>query len=779
MTLQEATTVSASVPLGAESAKLPAAAPLASSSARTSSPSAPALLQHLLHSLRTSAPVLHLGQSGRVKLHVLFGAPRPARELYALAHVHPLRPDGKNGWLEANVTEAWCEKVFLSASWEEGDEKVGEGGSRLIYALECFLYTLPNHRSAVLYVSKLDTTGYAPPGIIDPVFKDARPFISAVLAKRQQDSAQGRATPTPVPTTLVKLLTHSFLSYFTSFAHWRLPVSHPSPSFSREQGEFAIDHLSLHILARAQAAYLFPSSPDNTRKHVLSDAALIKWWRSVVSDVVANAQLPAPAEHSDGEPEKSSSDVNVAGTATRVDTFYLIPGYSAVESTDLIPLPPKASAATSVATALQRAKWNYGHPYSRAYATADNPAGYPLPLHHAGVPPAHVPIGSLRSSSTIASLRALSPAASQGLVGVPASAKRQHSIATLIPRFEDDPKGRFIDEIVRDAHEHAGFVSGDVRALLQKLDAAARDADRSKRIATGAEEEAAASRPQRRRKLEAGGEETESAGDDSGISVSDFAAVPAAPPDAAALTSNNRRDINSAASALPPEQRFALTERAALDAISVDEFWERMGYRQECCSGNAVGVFVALFTRGEPPSAATKVNGHRPVHEKNMEEGIAGKERQERSMQTPLTGWRGTLGSVPEALLSELILKMLLLDKNNWGKSADAIELTRKWDQAVSRLLKRKGEGLLQAAAAAATVGESTASDSHAQQQKIGKGIIWDEVQLISVSQDVLEHAKALHEAAKGAQQASGIVGAGGAPVNKINTLSIKRKKKA
>ena len=43
--------------------------------------------------------------------------------------------------------------------------------------------------------------------------------------------------------------------------------------------------------------------------------------------------------------------------------------------------------------------------------------------------------------------------------------------------------------------------------------------------------------------------------------------------------------------------REAMAERQALERLSVEGFWERLGVGHECCSGNAVGIVVLRRTR--------------------------------------------------------------------------------------------------------------------------------------------------------------------------------------
>jgi regulator of Ty1 transposition protein 109 len=276
--------------------------------AAAASASSSAASRSLLSALQASlAPLLSSPRlpRGALRLHALFSAPRPALELFPFAHVGGSGSAGVGAPLEARV-----EHVFCTAAWsdEEEDElaeeaqpsgesqaaslasqattsdvgsasttAAGPGGrtSRLIYALECFLYTIPSTHAAILYVSKLDSSGWAPAVVPAAVV----PFLPSAS---EGGSAAG--------CSLVRAITIGFLRHFASLEHW---ASAPTP----------VEHCSIHVLARAQPAYLFPSSPDNPSKHVLSDGKLIAWWRGVLSDVAK---------------EQSNAEGR---------NFYIVPGY--------------------------------------------------------------------------------------------------------------------------------------------------------------------------------------------------------------------------------------------------------------------------------------------------------------------------------------------------------------------------------------------------------------------------------------------------------------------
>jgi regulator of Ty1 transposition protein 109 len=103
-----------------------------------------------------------------------------------------------------------------------------------VSAIEAALYVLPATDSALLYISKVDSTG------------------------------QGVA---PSPTAP---LVRAFVAWYAD------PATRPVRA----------RHLWVHLFARAQAQYLFPNSVEHVGKRPLSDVRLCAWWRRVLADAV-------------------------------------------------------------------------------------------------------------------------------------------------------------------------------------------------------------------------------------------------------------------------------------------------------------------------------------------------------------------------------------------------------------------------------------------------------------------------------------------------------------
>lgn len=100
-----------------------------------------------------------------------------------------------------------------------------------IVGLEVSIYTIPSSACALLYVSKVDTTGLSPSNAPSP----ARALVA------------------------------SFLAYH---------IIHPPHDTTR---------LRIHIFAKSQPMYLFPGSIENEGKKVLDDKGLIRWWKSTLT----------------------------------------------------------------------------------------------------------------------------------------------------------------------------------------------------------------------------------------------------------------------------------------------------------------------------------------------------------------------------------------------------------------------------------------------------------------------------------------------------------------
>ena len=147
-------------------------------------------------------------------IHVLVTAPSKDNSLYPYASPRP---------------RLYAQDILVLLS-----EQANPDAPRiLVAAIEASLYHAPATDCAILYVSKIDSTGHG-------------------------------LSPPPTAT-----LVRSFIRWYAD------PATRP----------VAVRHLWIQLFARAQGQYLFPNSSDYPGKRPLSDARLCAWWRRVIGQV--------------------------------------------------------------------------------------------------------------------------------------------------------------------------------------------------------------------------------------------------------------------------------------------------------------------------------------------------------------------------------------------------------------------------------------------------------------------------------------------------------------
>ena len=156
-------------------------------------------------------------------IHVLVSSPRKSSSLFPHATV-------KNRTYVQDIF------ILLSEQLEEGKPRI------LVSAVEAALYHIPSTSSAIIYVSKVDSTGQT-------------------------------IRPSPTPALVTALL-----RYYVS------PATRPLPA----------KHVWIHVFARAQKQYLFPNSSEHPNKHVLSDVQLCAWWKKILTAVARETLVPTP-----------------------------------------------------------------------------------------------------------------------------------------------------------------------------------------------------------------------------------------------------------------------------------------------------------------------------------------------------------------------------------------------------------------------------------------------------------------------------------------------------
>ena len=147
-------------------------------------------------------------------IHVLVTAPAKDNSLYPYASPRP---------------RLYAQDILVLLS----EQANPDAPRMLVAAIEASLYHAPATDCAILYVSKIDSTGHG-------------------------------LAPPPTAT-----LVRAFIRWYAD------PATRP----------VAARHLWVQLFARAQGQYLFPNSSDYSGKRPLSDARLCAWWRRVIGQV--------------------------------------------------------------------------------------------------------------------------------------------------------------------------------------------------------------------------------------------------------------------------------------------------------------------------------------------------------------------------------------------------------------------------------------------------------------------------------------------------------------
>ncbi|KAG1884860.1 DUF1714 domain-containing protein [Suillus subluteus] len=148
-------------------------------------------------------------------LHALVSSPRKHGNLFPFANPRP---------------RSYLQDILILLS----EQTTPDSPSVFVSAIEACVYNIPTTSCAILYVSKVDSTGQA-------------------------------TAPSPTPA-----LVRALLLFYAD------PATRP----------VSADHLWIHVFARAQNQYLFPNSSEYPKKHPLSDIKLCAWWKRQFSTVI-------------------------------------------------------------------------------------------------------------------------------------------------------------------------------------------------------------------------------------------------------------------------------------------------------------------------------------------------------------------------------------------------------------------------------------------------------------------------------------------------------------
>jgi regulator of Ty1 transposition protein 109 len=153
----------------------------------------------------------------KYRVHYLLSPPTKHSSLY-ISQQPPKSPQKSK-----TVTNTTCQHHLLLLSYN----------SKFIYALEILIYR--SKEPTIIYISKADTTGYA-------------------------------------PASITRIITTVFLRYLLQITGGGI----------------------IQLFARSQPQYVFPFSSTNGKKHILDDTQLIKWWLRVISPLNGKGKVYIP-----------------------------------------------------------------------------------------------------------------------------------------------------------------------------------------------------------------------------------------------------------------------------------------------------------------------------------------------------------------------------------------------------------------------------------------------------------------------------------------------------
>ncbi|KAG8763525.1 hypothetical protein FRC11_002038 [Ceratobasidium sp. 423] len=439
--------------------------------------------------------------SRTLTLHALVSSPQREQELFPYAQIP------KNH-------KILSQNILLLVSEDVGPNTSASADATitpriLCSALEATLYLFPATSSSILYIGKIDTTGFS------------------------------KVAPSPART-----LARATIDYFVR------PDMRPAECGQR---------VWVHLFARAQSQYLFPDSAEWKSKRVLNDAGLVRWWWSLFGDVARDV-----AEVRGGQLESRFKGTKM---------WYILPGFNDIEAYHTL-----SSGSSFKLVQAGELPWSYGHPYD------DPSVSFPL----SGKPTDHTTAhSSHRDDST-----------------------KTKSIAYLIPTFPDDPKARFLGEIASTTSE------SDVPPPAPKptsKPASPTTPTRKLRSASspkssGSSSHSAFDSPsqsplKKRRRVDVDNPPANTSNPEGGAVATNEKPVSNAPPSGVASKEDAPAPLPHGPAQLKntthTEPELVRRGRLALSAVSAKEFWERMGFRQECALGAVTAFFVAVFEESE------------------------------------------------------------------------------------------------------------------------------------------------------------------------------------
>ncbi|RXK35005.1 hypothetical protein M231_07735 [Tremella mesenterica] len=520
----------------------------------------------------------------------------------------------------------------------------------LVAALSAYRYTLGS--TSILYISKVDSSGYAPSPLAytrtlvisflsyfvlqansSPPSQINADAASYNLNKSQIDFVLKPDKPSPeLENQITPLETRLSNSESTSVSDSMKLAGDLISTFESKSKQ---PKLIITLFARSQTRYLFPNSGEGEgNKVVLGGLKLCQWWKSVFEEVSMKYLLSQTSstssesfqrfteslgahiqphsmslldttEYTDTpkftDTTKSTNTtisattsvkdkeepVKISPTKVRNDVrlSYLLPSYSEAEAKGMLGLPRRPIP--------EWLKWEYSPPFIQPL--------FPASTHiHTSTT---IPTSTSKISSSIPSLSRttqLPSSQSQSHSANPSSSGDPHtkppksfhnmydqtkSLGNIIPSLPDDPKTRFLEELVLSFSKPTLQPPPPPQSQSQNLAS----------TSTHITENNLTSAPAPKSEISPEWKIT---------SQNDHVVSPRKKTMKHDEKKRTKREKDRDEDNIERQRSYN-----ALSEISMKEFWERMGFRQECSSGDVTGFF-SLTIYGSPSTFSTTYLSH-------------------------------------------------------------------------------------------------------------------------------------------------------------------------
>ncbi|EIW66457.1 hypothetical protein TREMEDRAFT_35021, partial [Tremella mesenterica DSM 1558] len=402
----------------------------------------------------------------------------------------------------------------------------------------------------------------------------------------------------PSPLAYTRTLVISFLSYFLA-----------GDLISTFESKSKQPKLIITLFARSQTRYLFPNSGEGEgNKVVLGGLKLCQWWKSVFEEVSMKYLLSQTSSTSSESFQRFTESLGAhiqPHSINDVRLSYLLPSYSEAEAKGMLGLPRRPIP--------EWLKWEYSPPFIQPLFPASSGDPHTKP-----------------------------PKSFHNMYD------QTKSLGNIIPSLPDDPKTRFLEELVLSFSKPTLQPPPPPQSQSQNLAS----------TSTHITENNLTSAPAPKSEISPEWKIT---------SQNDHVVSPRKKTMKHDEKKRTKREKDRDEDNIERQRSYN-----ALSEISMKEFWERMGFRQECSSGDVTGFFsLTIYEETVRATSEKEMTGTISTEHENMLDI-----RKERKGEDP---------HLPPLVLSRLLETLLNLD---FSTTSAGLESSATWLNSVENIVK-------------------------------------------------------------------------------------------